>query len=55
MEEIMENKSDNKTDTRNHGLRALIIVVVLVALAAAAYVLVSSVDIVTLLKRMHGG
>jgi hypothetical protein len=46
---------DTKMNTRRRGLRLLIVVGVLIALALIAYGLVSSVDIAALLKQMHGG
>ncbi len=37
------------------GLRLLIVVGVTVVLAVGAYLLVSTVDVVALLRQMHGG
>ncbi len=52
----MENKPnpENQSKTRKI-ITALVVIVVLTALALAAQYLVSSVDIVELLKKMHGG
>ncbi len=46
---------ENKMNTRKRGLRLLIVLGVLIALALIAYVLVSSVDVVAMLKQLHGG
>jgi hypothetical protein len=46
---------EGKINTRKRGLRVLIVVGVLVVLGLAAYILVSSVDVVALLRQMHGG
>ncbi len=46
---------EGKMNTRTRGLRVLIAFGVLVALGLAAYILVSSVDVVALLRQMHGG
>lgn len=40
---------------KKRSVRLLIALVVLTGLALVAYVLVSTVDVVTLLKRIHGG
>ena len=40
---------------KKRGVRTLIVLAVLVGLALAAYVLVSTVDVVELVKRIHGG
>ncbi len=37
------------------GIRMLIVLAVLVSLGLCAYLVVSTVDVVTLLKRIHGG
>jgi hypothetical protein len=40
---------------KKRGVRTLIVLVVIASLVLAAYILVSSVDVVELLKRIHGG
>ncbi len=46
---------ETKKNTKKRGLRALIVIGVLIALALIAYALVSSVDVVAMLKQLHGG
>ncbi len=42
-------------NTKKRGIRSLIVVGVIIVLALGAYILVSSVDIAELLRRIHGG
>lgn len=55
MEAKQNSESPEKAGKTRKIVTALIVLVVLAALSLAARYLVSSVDIVELLKKMHGG